>query len=276
MAQSTDFYGYLPSEPAALFGIAYFGTATIACIIQIIFGRYKHYWMTTLALAAVGEAIGWGGRLWAHFAPADWMPFMIQICSLIISPVFISAADYVLFCKIVEKTGPRLFHIPSKFFWVGFIILDIISLAIQTVGGVLVSSAQNQDQLDHGSNVMRAGIIFQFSNTVLFVALLLGTIFRLRTKGIRQLSVIGWPVMLAMWVSTVMVFVRNAYRIAELSGGWQGHLMRTEGYLIALDMVPVAVAVGAFVVFSPSFFFCDGEHEGEVKKARLSDCIPLC
>lgn len=66
MAESTDFYGYLPSKPAALFGTAYFGILMFACIIQIIFGKYKHYWMITLALAAVGEAIGWGGRLWAH------------------------------------------------------------------------------------------------------------------------------------------------------------------------------------------------------------------
>ncbi|KAJ5117842.1 hypothetical protein N7476_006788 [Penicillium atrosanguineum] len=275
MAQSTEFYGYLPSEPAALFGVAYFGTAVLICILQIIFGTYKHYWMITLALAAAGEAIGWGGRLWAHFAPANWMPFMIQICSLIVSPVFISAADYVLFCKIVENSGDRLLHVPSKLFWIGFIILDIISLAIQTVGGVLVSSAQNHGQLDHGSSVMRSGIIFQFSNTVMFVALVLGTILRLRTKGIRLSSVTGWPVMVAMWVSTVMVFVRNAYRIAELSGGWKGHLMRTEGYLVGLDMVPMAVAVGSFVVFSPSLFFCYGKQEKERKRARSSDCVPL-
>jgi len=68
MAQSPDMYGYLPSEPAALFGVAYFGISMIACILQMIFGRYKHYWMITLAVAALGESIGWGGRLWAHFA----------------------------------------------------------------------------------------------------------------------------------------------------------------------------------------------------------------
>lgn len=32
----------------------------------MLFGPYKHYWMLTLALAASGEAIGWGARLWAH------------------------------------------------------------------------------------------------------------------------------------------------------------------------------------------------------------------
>ena len=68
MAQSTEFYGYLPSKPAALFGTAYFGTVMLACLIQTFFGKYKHYWMITLALAAAGEAIGWGGRLWAHLA----------------------------------------------------------------------------------------------------------------------------------------------------------------------------------------------------------------
>lgn len=177
-------------------------------------------------------------------------------------------------CRL-DKTGPRFFHVSSKFYWIGFIILDIISLAIQTVGGVLVSSAEDFDQLNHGSSVMRSGIIFQFSNTVVFVMLIFGAIFRLHTQRIRLLSITGWPVMVVMSVSTVMVLVRNAYRIAELSGGWKGHLMRTESYLIALDMAPMSLAVGIFVVFSPAFFFCDNKHKEEVKKASSFDCIPL-
>lgn len=70
-----------------------------------------------------------------------------------------------------------------------------------------------------------------------------------------------------------MVFIRNAYRIPELSGGWNSYVMRTEWSLIVFDMVPMAVAVGAFVIFSPSVF--SGEHEGEVKKAQFSDNIPI-
>lgn len=66
MSENVDFYGYLPSKAAALFGIAYFGSAAITCVLQILLGRWSHYWMLTLALAAVGETIGWGARLWAH------------------------------------------------------------------------------------------------------------------------------------------------------------------------------------------------------------------
>lgn len=68
--------------------------------------------------------------------------------------------------------------------------------------------------------------------------------------------------MIAMCVSTLMVLIRNGYRIVELSEGWTGHLMRTETYLIDLDMVPMAVGIGTFVVFSPSFFF---KQEDKVK-----------
>jgi hypothetical protein len=66
MSQNDDFYGYLPSKAAAVFGIAFFGVSTVVCLLQMVFGRYKHYWMITLAVAAAGETIGWGARLWAH------------------------------------------------------------------------------------------------------------------------------------------------------------------------------------------------------------------
>jgi hypothetical protein len=74
MAQNVDLYGYRPSEVAAILGVAVFGSLMLACVVQVVFGRYKHYWMLTLAIAALGEAIGWAGRLWAHF----------QVCYLVI------------------------------------------------------------------------------------------------------------------------------------------------------------------------------------------------
>lgn len=116
---------------------------------------------------------------------------------------------------------------------------------------------------------MRAGIIFQFSNTVVFVVLILGTILRLHRKGTTLVSITRWPVVIAMGVSTLMVLIRNGYRIVELSDGWKGHLMRTEKYLIGLDLVPMAVAIGAFVVCSPSFFLRE-ENKVEFLSTELS------
>ncbi|KAF7719194.1 RTA-like protein [Penicillium ucsense] len=276
MSASTDQYGYLPSTPPALFAIVYFGIAVIAIVTQTIFGKYTHYWMFTLALTPAGEAIGWGARYWAHSNPVDWMPYVIQLCSLIVCPVFLSATNYILFCKIAEKTGPKLFLIPNRIYWILFVILDIISLTIQTIGGVMTSNAENFADLDYGSNVMLNGIIFQFSCTVFFVVLVAGMIFRSRAKGITLVSVTGWPIMITLWLSAVMILIRNGYRIAELHDGWKGHWIRTEWYLIAFDMAPMAVAVAAYIVISPSHCLSNDKKVEEHKRARLSDCIPLC
>jgi hypothetical protein len=135
-----------------------------------------------------------------------------------------------------------------------FIVFDIISLAVQTVGGVQVSSAKDYQQLSDGAMIMRGGIIFQFSNTIVFVVLLIITHFRLRNKAMTMREVAGWPVMAALYISTGMIFVRNGYRIAELTYGWKGRLVRTEAYLLGLDMGPMVLAVGALVVFAPSIF----------------------
>jgi hypothetical protein len=54
-------------------------------------------------------------------------------------------------------------------------------LAIQAVGGIKVSSAQNYDQLTAG-DVMRLGIIFQFSNTIVLALLIVGARLRVRQK----------------------------------------------------------------------------------------------
>lgn len=196
---------------------------------------------------------------------------MIQICSLIISPVFVSAAEYVLFCKIIEKAGHRLFHIPSSLFWIGFIIFDIISLSIQTVGGVEVSNAQDINDLNHGSAVMRSGIIFQLSNTVLFAVLLLGAAVRLKQRNTPLSSVARWPIIVALCLSTLMILIRNAYRILELGGGWNGHLMRTEIYLIGFDMAPMAVTVGIYLACSPDFFLSPINKEVALPLSRRRD-----
>lgn len=162
----------------------------------------------------------------------------------------------------VDQIGPRLFHIRSRFFWIGFIIGDLVALAIQIVGGVLISSATNVKQISHGASVARSGIICQLSNTVVFVALVFATILRLWGKGGTLVSVAGWPVMTAMCLSTLMILIRNSYRVVELSYGWNSYLMRTEGFLIGLDMVPMAVAVGAFILFSPSLWWRGRDEVG--------------
>lgn len=60
----------------------------------------------------------------------------------------------------IEKLDIQLFSTPTWCYWAGFVVCDIVSLAIQTVGGVEVSSGQDLQAINHGGSMMRAGIIF--------------------------------------------------------------------------------------------------------------------
>ncbi|OBS28209.1 hypothetical protein FPOA_02150 [Fusarium poae] len=53
-------------------------------------------------------------------------------------------------------------------------------------------------------------------------------------------------------ISVVFVYIRCIYRTVELLEGWEGHLLKTEGYFIGLDGVCIAVAILIFCIFDPA------------------------
>lgn len=76
----------------------------------------------------------------------------------------------------------------------------------------------------------------------------------------------------ALALATVCIFWRSVYRVAELSGGWDGPLMGDQGMFIGFEGVLIAVACLGLNVFHPSFCFREMmEGEGGIgakRKAR--------
>jgi hypothetical protein len=142
---------------------------------------------------------------------------------------------------------------------------------------VQVSSATDLLSINAGRIVARNGIIFQFSNTAVFALLVPVTALYLRWRKEPRtlLDVAGWAALIAMGVSTAMLLIRNAYRILELSDGWNGRVMRTEGYLIGLDLAPMAVAVGVFLVCSPSLFLAPRAARDSGKRISSSQGLEM-
>ena len=169
----------------------------------------------------------------------------------------------------IEKLEFKLFNFPNWLYWAFFVACDIISLAIQIVGGVEVSNARDIGSVESGGSIMRAGIIFQFSNTICFTVLILITVVRLRKHTLRLPALAGWSTLSAMCIATLMLLIRNGYRIVELSEGWYGYIMRSERYLIALDMVPMSVAIFFLVVFAPQMFLSPRKSRTKVQEYGL-------
>jgi hypothetical protein len=60
---------------------------------------------------------------------------------------------------------------------------------------------------------------------------------------------------LALAVSTIAIFIRSVYRVAELSGGFGGSLANDQATFMVLEGPMVIIAVLAMTVFHPGTCF---------------------
>lgn len=175
----------------------------------------------------------------------------MQIVTLIVAPVFFSAALYVLLGMLISLMGRTSSVLSPKWYAIIFCICDVISLVVQAVGGALASAAANTVGGDtaKGTNIMVGGIAFQLFTMTLFAVFGLDFLRRIRrAEPPRSIKL----VLLAMVVSFAMIYIRSIYRTIELAQGWFGHLITHEGYFIGLDAAVMVVAVGVFNFIDPA------------------------
>ncbi|OTA57469.1 RTA1-domain-containing protein [Hypoxylon sp. EC38] len=241
-------YGYRPSLAAgivfcALFGIAFFGHA-----LQTI--RLRRWTSALLAIGALTELIGWVGRTWSSECPYNRNAFLIQITTLIIGPVFFTAALYVLLGMFIEVLGRQYSLLSSRMYTIVFMTCDTISLIVQAAGGAMASmSSSSGDDPKLGTNIMVAGVLFQLAAMSVFALLTLDFLRRSSKFGMpREYNII----LIALFISLIAIFARSIFRAVELIEGWNGYLMMHEVYFIALDGALMVLAVMIFLLFDPA------------------------
>lgn len=209
--------------------------------------------LTTLFITA--ELIGWASRTWAAKCPYNRDAFLSQIVTLIIAPVFFSAALYILLGKLIRDMGRASSILSAKWYAIVFCTCDVVSLIIQAAGGAMASMADTDEDQDRGTNIMEGGIVFQLATMTLFGVLMADFARRImsRRAGLRDAVTPSLKLVLAaMAVSFVVVYVRSIYRTIELAQGWRGHLITHEAYFIGLDAATMVIAVAVFVPIDPA------------------------
>ncbi|KAF9770298.1 hypothetical protein IL306_012177 [Fusarium sp. DS 682] len=181
----------------------------------------------------------------------------MQISTLIIAPVFFTAGVYIILGRLIQTFGRDCSILrPALYLWI-FCTCDVVSLVVQAVGGGLASAAVNQvdGNTAPGTHTMVAGVVFQLASMSVFVALAIDFLFRSIRQGMlksrKQSSV---PILSAMALSLLCIYVRSIYRTIELSEGWTGYLITHERYFIALDGAMMVIAVAVFNLIHPASF----------------------
>lgn len=158
-----------------------------------------------------------------------------------------------------------------------FIPCDFVSLVLQGTGGGMASVASNNNSDPKpGNHIMLAGLAFQAAT--MFVFILLSLDFALRTYG--RVKGLGADKALdhqyhelrrspafraflaALALATLLIFTRCVYRVAELSEGWNGHLILTQSYFLVLESAVVIIACLLLNAAHPAFCFAAGYATG--------------
>ncbi|KAL0937605.1 parasitic phase-specific protein psp-1 [Colletotrichum truncatum] len=266
--------------PNAIFA-GIFGASFIAFAATYAFTRRGHGFNIAMMLGVTCEILGYAGRLMSWNNPWRKAPFLMQICCLTIGPTFFAAAIYFCLCRVVKVFGASNSRIAPEWYTRIFIPCDLISLILQAAGGTVASVANhNGESTDKGDKVMIAGLCFQVFTLLIFMIVAgdfaISTWRRSRAvrnndnnsnnQAIQEVldrdaAIFGhlcssWRFRFflgALTLSTVCIFWRCVFRIAELSRGWTGPLMERQDLFVGFEGVMIIIAVVGLNFFHPGF-----------------------
>jgi len=131
-------------------------------------------------------------------------------------------------------------------------------------------ASHNGTDIETGDNIMIAGLAFQVFTLLIFIGCSLDFAYRVYTRN-RTLgadafdqsdvarrtrnSVLFKGLLASLAISTILIFWRSVFRVAELSGGWEGELMGRQDLFIGFEGVMIIVACFVLNVFHPSVCF---------------------
>jgi len=244
-------YAYRPTKYVCLIFVALFGLSTVLHIGQALF--YRLWWLLpTMGLAGCLEVLGWSGRLWSSYNLTLNTPFMIAICTTIIGPTPLLAANFVIVERIIGRLGTCYSRLSPKWYLIIFCSCDVVSLVVQGTGGGLASTANTSSGARMGADVMLGGIVFQLVTLIVFMCCSFEFFIRYlhdapvksETVTKREPLTRRLKLMLgAMLFNSTCLFIRAIYRTIELSGGWHGRVISTQIYFNVLDGAMITLAI---------------------------------
>ncbi|KAJ2986736.1 hypothetical protein NUW58_g4887 [Xylaria curta] len=253
-------YSIFRYRPSLAANITFVVLNVIFALTHLVLGlRLKNWWFSGAMVAGcVSNIIGYAARVFLWQNPFSFIGFLLQIIFVGSAPVYYTAAIYVTMTRTVENLDVSLSRIKPKLYYVIFIVCDTGALVLQAIGGAVstVSSGANAA----GVNLALSGLIFQVATMLAFVGLLIDYLIRyFRDRPVASVATRLKLFLASLSLAILLILARCAYRVAELSEGYNGVLFHDELLFIGLEGVLIALAVVALGIGHPGLVFKDGQ-----------------
>ncbi|PVH83088.1 hypothetical protein DL98DRAFT_364245, partial [Cadophora sp. DSE1049] len=259
--------GLLPNVGGNIFIAVWFSLCLVAQVaLSIKYKTWSH--LAGQFFGLVLEIVGYVARVKLHDDPFNDKQFVIYIVTVTVAPAFLCYTIYLAFGRIVIVYGQQLSVIPFRLYTIIFVTMDVICLVLQA-GGAGWTQAKNiaPQNLEKAINVLRAGLGMQVASLSVFIVLAIDLAYRVTRKrnmwSMRFVTVrekkMFKPMLLGFFTAAVLILIRSAYRIQELSKGFvppedgaEVLYMVLEGGMIGLAAI-ILVLVHPGPVFGPAW-----------------------
>ncbi|KAI6121245.1 RTA1 like protein-domain-containing protein [Pisolithus sp. B1] len=233
-------YDYDPNWVVAAVAGSLYLLCSVCLFARAISNRA--WWALSLPLGSMNMAMGFLIRIVLPNNPDSLMLFLSQQLLILLSPAAFLAFNYLVYGQFATTClDPSYSRIPPRKAATWFIISNLVSSLIQTVGGGLqTSKSVSTDKL--GVTMVLVGLAIQTVPFALFILLCL-RVYKPRPWG---------PIVLALLFSSALIMLRCIYRIVEYAQGSGGYLMTHELWLYLLDALPLFIGVIVYIPFWPS------------------------
>ncbi|KAL8840184.1 MAG: hypothetical protein Q9176_004032 [Flavoplaca citrina] len=261
-------YGYTPTLALSILALILF-------TLLLLFHTYRfsttrlYAFSTLLIFTTLCEIVGYIFRLRSSPPPVGnpygVINFVVQYFFIVTAPVFLSAAIYTTLTSFiaalsedsrdgVKRLSP--FGLSKKTILGIFITADVVATIVQVAGAALIGVSQsNRKSPITANNILLAGLAFQVFAFLVFLILLFIFIFNSRKVMLSTDTADGGrggggggAVMrmytMALVASSLLVYLRTIFRLAETSQGVGGYASSHEVFFGVLEFAPIVVAIG--------------------------------
>ncbi|PYH54530.1 RTA1 domain-containing protein [Aspergillus niger CBS 101883] len=252
-------YYYTPSAAAAGIFVVLFGISTVLHFLQLV--RTRTWFMIPFFIGGILETIGYVGRLLSSLESPNYSTgsYAMQSALILIAPAFLAASIYMTLGRIIRMVQAEQYSV-FRLNWVTkiFVAGDVLSFLMQaSVGaGLMVSNSSDPST---GEHIIIGGLFVQIIFFGFFIITAL--IFQMRlakapTGTSVDLSHIWRRHMNALYISSVLIFVRSIVRVVEYLQGYDGYLMKHEVFIYVFDALLMFLAMEILQFIHPSQVNC--------------------
>ncbi|GFF94852.1 hypothetical protein IFM53868_07726 [Aspergillus udagawae] len=227
---SWSFYRYEPSMIAAVIFIIVFVATTAFHILQMI--KAKSWYLTPLCIGGLCEIVGYINRaINAREYAGCWTlsPYVVQTILLLVAPALMAASIYMILGRIVLLTDGEVHAIIKRRWLTKTFVLG---------GSVLSGASDKKNLMNIGQKVIITGLfvqIFFFGMFIIVAGLFHRRMSRTPTAASHKPSIRWQKYLITLYVVSILIWVRSAFRVIEYLEGNAGSIMRHEAYVYIFD-----------------------------------------